>query len=178
MSTDGGDTWTLTSNNNDVRQRAWYYSKIFVDPKNENRVYCPNVNFMRSNDVGRLRRVRAVCGVALCLAGFAAMVSGVAFKATMVGGFPLLSVFGYVTAWGGSVQVVDARPADRFRGDEVAGGRLEDSSTALSSNNGELDTSKTTRVPRSASRGGRRGTFQVSYPRHAWVRSAAGPGQP
>jgi hypothetical protein len=38
--------------------------------------------------------------------GFAMMVSGLAFKATMVGGFPLLSVFGYVMTWGGAVHVV------------------------------------------------------------------------
>ena len=53
MSADGGETWTLTSSDNNIRQRAWYYTKVFVDPKNENRVYCPNVNFMRSNDGGR-----------------------------------------------------------------------------------------------------------------------------
>jgi hypothetical protein len=53
MSTDGGDSWTLTSSDNNIRQRAWYYSKVFVDPKNENLVYCPNVDFMRSRDGGR-----------------------------------------------------------------------------------------------------------------------------
>ena len=31
----------LTSNDNNIRQRAWYYTKIFVDPKNENIVYAP-----------------------------------------------------------------------------------------------------------------------------------------
>ncbi len=53
MSNDGGETWALTSSDNNVRQRAWYYSKIFIDPKNENTVYCPNVNFMRSRDGGK-----------------------------------------------------------------------------------------------------------------------------
>ena len=53
MSDNAGETWTLTSNDNNIRQRAWYYTKVFVDPKNENTVYCPNVGFMRSRDGGR-----------------------------------------------------------------------------------------------------------------------------
>jgi hypothetical protein len=52
-SMDGGETWSLTSSDNNIRQRAWYYTKIFIDPKNENIVYCPNVEFMRSRDGGR-----------------------------------------------------------------------------------------------------------------------------
>ena len=52
VSTDGGESWTLTSSDNNIRQRAWYYNKVFVDPKNENLVYCPNVEFMRSRDGG------------------------------------------------------------------------------------------------------------------------------
>ena len=53
MSEDGGETWKLQSSDNNIRQRAWYYSKVFVDPQNENKVYCPNVNFMVSNDGGK-----------------------------------------------------------------------------------------------------------------------------
>ncbi len=56
MSADGGDTWTLASSDNNIRQRAWYYSKVFVDPKNEYTVYCPNVNFMVSHDGGKTFR--------------------------------------------------------------------------------------------------------------------------
>ncbi|HZH35729.1 MAG TPA: hypothetical protein VEX65_00535, partial [Flavisolibacter sp.] len=52
-SNDGGETWSLTSSDNNIRQRAWYYTKVFVDPKNENVVYAPNVGFMRSRDGGR-----------------------------------------------------------------------------------------------------------------------------
>ncbi|MFX5537741.1 hypothetical protein ABTD88_19240, partial [Acinetobacter baumannii] len=52
MSNDAGETWTLTSSDNNIRQRAWYYTKVFVDPKNENLVYCPNVQFMVSRDGG------------------------------------------------------------------------------------------------------------------------------
>ena len=53
VSNDGGDSWTLQSSDNNIRQRAWYYSKIFVDPKNDNLVYCLNVEFMRSKDGGK-----------------------------------------------------------------------------------------------------------------------------
>ena len=53
VSSDAGETWTLTSNDNNIRQRAWYYTKVFVDPKNENLVYAPNVGFMRSRDGGK-----------------------------------------------------------------------------------------------------------------------------
>lgn len=52
-SSDKGETWTLQSNDNNIRQRAWYYTKVFVDSKNENIVYCPNVNFMKSRDGGK-----------------------------------------------------------------------------------------------------------------------------
>ncbi len=52
-SDDAGETWTKTNSENEIRQRAWYYSKVFVDPKNENQVYVLNVNFLRSRDGGR-----------------------------------------------------------------------------------------------------------------------------
>ena len=57
MSNDGGETWTLNSSDNNIRQRAWYYSKIFVDPKNENLVYCPNVDFSEAVMVEKPFRV-------------------------------------------------------------------------------------------------------------------------
>ena len=53
VSDDGGETWALSCSDNNIRQRAWYYNKVFVDPKNEDLVYCPNVEFMRSNDGGK-----------------------------------------------------------------------------------------------------------------------------
>jgi photosystem II stability/assembly factor-like uncharacterized protein len=53
ISDDGGETWILDCADNNIRQRAWYYSKVYVDPKNENIVYCPNVEFMRSLDGGK-----------------------------------------------------------------------------------------------------------------------------
>jgi photosystem II stability/assembly factor-like uncharacterized protein len=38
-STDGGFTWRMINDNNDIGNRPFYYSEIYVDPQNENRVY-------------------------------------------------------------------------------------------------------------------------------------------
>ncbi|MGZ5245602.1 MAG: WD40/YVTN/BNR-like repeat-containing protein, partial [Flavitalea sp.] len=53
VSNNAGESWTLVSSDNNIRQRAWYYTKVFVDPKNENLVYAPNVGLMRSQDGGK-----------------------------------------------------------------------------------------------------------------------------
>jgi len=52
-SDDGGDTWTRTSDFRELRQRAWYYSRIYADTKDENKVYVANVDFWRSDDGGK-----------------------------------------------------------------------------------------------------------------------------
>ena len=52
-----GETWALKNSTNDIRQRAWYYSKIFIDPKNENIVYVLNVDFLKSTDGGKTFKV-------------------------------------------------------------------------------------------------------------------------
>ncbi|TDH25549.1 glycosyl hydrolase [Segetibacter sp. 3557_3] len=52
-SDDGGETWSRQSDDANIRQRAWYYNKIFADPKNENVVYALNVGFYRSRDGGK-----------------------------------------------------------------------------------------------------------------------------
>ena len=52
-SDDGGDTWARQSAERNLRQRAWYYSRIYADPQDENTVYASNVSFMRSRDGGR-----------------------------------------------------------------------------------------------------------------------------
>ncbi len=46
---------------------------------------------------------RRLQGAALFVLGLAMLVSGVAFKATMIGGFPVLSVVGFVVMFGGVV---------------------------------------------------------------------------
>ena len=52
---DGGDTWTKVNDRND---RPMYYSHIFVDPTNPERLYKLATNFYRSDDGGRnLRRM-------------------------------------------------------------------------------------------------------------------------
>ncbi len=51
-SDDGGATWALVNEARDVKQRAWYYSRIFADPKNANTMYALNTSFYRSIDGG------------------------------------------------------------------------------------------------------------------------------
>ncbi|NRB63896.1 MAG: glycosyl hydrolase, partial [Saprospiraceae bacterium] len=51
-SDDAGMTWQRTSGKRDLRQRAWYYSRIYADPQDENMVYVCNVGFWRSRDGG------------------------------------------------------------------------------------------------------------------------------
>jgi photosystem II stability/assembly factor-like uncharacterized protein len=52
-SDDAGETWTLVNAERKLRQRAWYYTRLFADPKDENAVYVLNVQFWRSTDGGR-----------------------------------------------------------------------------------------------------------------------------
>ena len=52
-SDDGGKTWRRTSEDRNLRQRAWYYTHIFADPKNAETVYVLNVEFLRSQDGGK-----------------------------------------------------------------------------------------------------------------------------
>lgn len=51
-SENAGDTWRRISADRNLRQRAWYYSKVIADPKNENGVYVLNVGFHKSTDGG------------------------------------------------------------------------------------------------------------------------------
>ncbi|MFL5577178.1 MAG: WD40/YVTN/BNR-like repeat-containing protein [Gemmatimonadaceae bacterium] len=52
-SDDGGATWTRTNAERKLRQRAWYYSRIFADPKDTSVVYALNTGFYRSTDGGK-----------------------------------------------------------------------------------------------------------------------------
>jgi len=52
-SDDGGEKWTRTNTENKLRQRAWYYSRIYADTKNADSVYVLNTGFFRSNDGGK-----------------------------------------------------------------------------------------------------------------------------
>jgi photosystem II stability/assembly factor-like uncharacterized protein len=52
-SDNGGASWTKVNESRDLRQRAWYYTRIYADPQNAERVYVLNTGFYRSNDGGR-----------------------------------------------------------------------------------------------------------------------------
>ncbi|HEV2276911.1 MAG TPA: hypothetical protein VGS02_01975 [Acidobacteriaceae bacterium] len=52
-SDDAGKTWAKMNGGNDIKQRAWYYSQVFADPKDENTMYAVNVAFFRSTDGGK-----------------------------------------------------------------------------------------------------------------------------
>jgi photosystem II stability/assembly factor-like uncharacterized protein len=62
-SDDAGKTWTRTSDDRNLRQRAWYYSHIFADPKNPETVFATNVNFWKSVDGGKtFKNIRTLHG--------------------------------------------------------------------------------------------------------------------
>ena len=52
-SDDGGATWRRTNEERKLRQRAFYFSRIYADPQLKDRVYVLNVDFWRSDDGGR-----------------------------------------------------------------------------------------------------------------------------
>ncbi|RIV18634.1 glycosyl hydrolase [Fibrisoma montanum] len=51
-SDDAGMTWSRVNEERKLRQRAFYYSRIYADPKDKNTVYCLNVGFYKSTDGG------------------------------------------------------------------------------------------------------------------------------
>jgi len=62
-SDDGGETWRRVNDERNLRQRAWYYTRIYADTQNEDRVYVLNVGFWRSNDGGKsYERIRTPHG--------------------------------------------------------------------------------------------------------------------
>ena len=52
-STDGGSSWKMINNKSDIGNRPFYYSDIFVDPQNENRVYSVFTYVNVSEDGGK-----------------------------------------------------------------------------------------------------------------------------
>ena len=52
-SDDAGATWTLLSQDREMGQRAWYFSRLTADPKDTNIVYAPNVSPLWSKDGGK-----------------------------------------------------------------------------------------------------------------------------
>jgi photosystem II stability/assembly factor-like uncharacterized protein len=52
-SDDGGSTWQLVNPSHALRQRAWYYSTLTVNPANREEVWFPQVPMLRSLDGGK-----------------------------------------------------------------------------------------------------------------------------
>lgn len=53
VSNDAGATFTQVSDDRNLRQRAFYYTRIVADPKDKETVYVLNVQFHRSRDGGK-----------------------------------------------------------------------------------------------------------------------------
>ncbi|OBK27553.1 hypothetical protein A5634_22545 [Mycobacterium asiaticum] len=78
----------------------------------ESALYAEDPKFASSVRGGGLRAPtarRRLQGTALFVVGLGMLVSGVAFKATMIGSFPILSVIGFVVMFGGVVYAVTGR---------------------------------------------------------------------
>ncbi len=52
-SDDAGKTWTKINSDRKLRQRAWYYTRIYANTQDENTVYVLNVRFHKSTDGGK-----------------------------------------------------------------------------------------------------------------------------
>lgn len=52
-SDDGGETWTQVNDERKLRQRAWYYTRVYADTKDVNTVYVLNVRYHKSTDGGK-----------------------------------------------------------------------------------------------------------------------------
>jgi photosystem II stability/assembly factor-like uncharacterized protein len=52
-SEDAGETWARVNDERKLRQRAWYYTRIYADTGDEDTVYVLNVRFWKSKDGGK-----------------------------------------------------------------------------------------------------------------------------
>lgn len=50
---DGGASWQRINDDNSYRQRAWYYTNVFADPKDPNKVFVMNTGAYKSTDGGK-----------------------------------------------------------------------------------------------------------------------------
>ena len=53
LSNDAGATWTRVNDDRRLRQRAFYYTRIYADPKARDTVYVLNTGIYRSTDAGK-----------------------------------------------------------------------------------------------------------------------------
>jgi photosystem II stability/assembly factor-like uncharacterized protein len=56
VSDDAGATWKLINEDRTVRQRAFYYTRVYADPKAKDTVYAMNTSFFKSTDGGKTFR--------------------------------------------------------------------------------------------------------------------------
>jgi len=62
-SEDAGETWTRVNDDRSLRQRAWYYTRVYADSEFEDMVYVLNVGFHHSKDGGKtFERIRTPHG--------------------------------------------------------------------------------------------------------------------
>ncbi|MCB0371689.1 MAG: glycosyl hydrolase [Muricauda sp.] len=52
-SEDGGKKWSLVNEERKIRQRAWYYTRVYADTNDEDLVYVLNVQYHKSTDGGK-----------------------------------------------------------------------------------------------------------------------------
>lgn len=52
-SDDGGKKWTQVNSERKLRQRAWYYTRLYADTEDEDVVYVLNVRYHKSSDGGK-----------------------------------------------------------------------------------------------------------------------------
>jgi photosystem II stability/assembly factor-like uncharacterized protein len=52
-SDDGGQSWAALDRSQSMVWRPFYFANLIVDPKNENKIYKPNLNLIFSNDGGK-----------------------------------------------------------------------------------------------------------------------------
>jgi photosystem II stability/assembly factor-like uncharacterized protein len=63
LSDDAGLTWKLVNDDRRLRQRAFYYTRIYADPQAKDTVYILNTGFYRSTDAGKsIRAIRVPHG--------------------------------------------------------------------------------------------------------------------
>lgn len=52
-SEDGGETWSQVNSERKLRQRAWYYTRVYADTEDVDKVYVLNVRYHKSTDGGK-----------------------------------------------------------------------------------------------------------------------------
>ncbi|MDY6997037.1 MAG: DUF3040 domain-containing protein [Actinomycetota bacterium] len=89
----------------------------------ESALYAEDPKFASSVRGGSFRAPstkRRLQGGALFVVGLAMLVSGVAFKATMIGSFPILSVLGFIVMFGGVVFAITGPRGGGAKGEGAA----------------------------------------------------------